>query len=372
MGRGSDRPEKLPRMYRARDSKYWRVDLRPWNLGRMVMRDPRHPAWPQQGETTEFREIAAAWLSSYYDLCRQKAVRRAFGLPKHDRLGKAVDAYLTHREVAVERATWQNSKSATALLIEEFGREREIGTIREPEIQGLANKLLRRGYAASTLGTYRNQWASFFLWLGPYNPTAEIELPNPGSDDVDTLSDDELGMAREASDWLDQRSKSFPYRRALELGLGTGLRQGELFALPWSAFNEEERTIRVQVQVPKDRTIPKPLKGKKARTVLVLPSWWAHHAPDEGLVLPGPNGIYTTRPQRNAINRIFDTARINRQGWGWHVLRHTYARLFLESGGSMLQLQKSLGHASVQTTEQRYGHMEPDMAASLARRAIYG
>ena len=57
---------------------------------------------------------------------------------------------------------------------------------------------------------------------------------------------------------------------------------------------------------------------------------------------------------------------------GWHTLRHTYARLFLELGGSLEQLQKSLGHQSIRTTEMDYEHFTHDAAADAARRRIYG
>jgi hypothetical protein len=36
------------------------------------------------------------------------------------------------------------------------------------------------------------------------------------------------------------------------------------------------------------------------------------------------------------------------------------------------ELQKSLGHASIQTTEDYYGHFSDDAAATLARLRIYG
>ena len=51
--------------------------------------------------------------------------------------------------------------------------------------------------------------------------------------------------------------------------------------------------------------------------------------------------------------------------------RQTYARRFIELGGRFEELQKSLGHKSITTTEQTYGHFHEDIAASLARGRIY-
>ena len=43
----------------------------------------------------------------------------------------------------------------------------------------------------------------------------------------------------------------------------------------------------------------------------------------------------------------------------FHDLRHTFASNFLMSGGNIYDLQKILGHSSVQITE-RYTHFLPD------------
>jgi integrase len=40
----------------------------------------------------------------------------------------------------------------------------------------------------------------------------------------------------------------------------------------------------------------------------------------------------------------------------WHDLRHTYATLLLVRGTHPTYVQKSLGHASVQLTLDRYSH----------------
>jgi integrase len=72
------------------------------------------------------------------------------------------------------------------------------------------------------------------------------------------------------------------------------------------------------------------------------------------------------------IQRILDTAGLNEMGVGWHSLRHTYAKRFIDMGGRIQELQKSLGHSSIQTTEQVYGHFEDEDAARMARQRIYG
>jgi integrase/recombinase XerD len=43
-----------------------------------------------------------------------------------------------------------------------------------------------------------------------------------------------------------------------------------------------------------------------------------------------------------------------------HDLRHTFAGLFLASGGDIFKLSKILGHSSVAITQQVYAHLHPD------------
>ena len=43
----------------------------------------------------------------------------------------------------------------------------------------------------------------------------------------------------------------------------------------------------------------------------------------------------------------------------FHDLRHTFASNFLMGGGNIYDLQKILGHSTIQVTE-RYGHLIPD------------
>jgi site-specific recombinase XerD len=72
------------------------------------------------------------------------------------------------------------------------------------------------------------------------------------------------------------------------------------------------------------------------------------------------------------MRELLDAAKLNRKGVGYHTGRHTYARMCLEAGMSLEQLRMFLGHSSVRTTEDSYGHMREAPTLTLARRALNG
>ncbi|WP_414430172.1 tyrosine-type recombinase/integrase [Alcanivorax sp. IL3] len=47
-----------------------------------------------------------------------------------------------------------------------------------------------------------------------------------------------------------------------------------------------------------------------------------------------------------------------------HILRHTFASHFIMNGGSILELQKILGHTDLKIT-MRYAHLSPDHLARV-------
>jgi hypothetical protein len=51
-----------------------------------------------------------------------------------------------------------------------------------------------------------------------------------------------------------------------------------------------------------------------------------------------------------------------------HSLRHTYASMLIAQGENVKYISSQLGHASVQITIDRYGHLFPDEKRTAAAR----
>jgi len=73
---------------------------------------------------------------------------------------------------------------------------------------------------------------------------------------------------------------------------------------------------------------------------------------------------------QNLVTRVFypalEAAGVKRVRF--HDLRHTYAALMISMGANIKLIQRQMGHASIQTTLDRYGHLLPDVTDGVGER----
>lgn len=149
----------------------------------------------------------------------------------------------------------------------------------------------------------------------------------------------------------------------------TGLREGEIAALTWEDINFETRLITVQ------RSFDGPTKAGDVRYVPILDvllpilrRWRLRSAGK--LLFPNVNGgmqCESARLFQEVLHRVLDAAgfpklpKANgrfRYYVTFHDLRHTFASLWVMSGGDIFKLQRMLGHKSIAMT-MRYAHLSP-------------
>jgi integrase len=164
----------------------------------------------------------------------------------------------------------------------------------------------------------------------------------------------------------------------------TGMRMGELLAMKWGNLDWHRRQYFVKERLYKRRFV-EPKSATSKRTVnlppIVLEALRAHRArqaerklqvggayQDDDLIFCAALG--TPMDRGNVLKRDFwpllKQAGLRRVRF--HDLRHTFATLLIDQGESPKYIQAQLGHASIQVTMDRYGHLLPDVHQQAAQR----
>ena len=120
-----------------------------------------------------------------------------------------------------------------------------------------------------------------------------------------------------------------------------------------------------------------PLKTKESRRVVTIPAFLAdelatqlaERADPLDLVFPAPSGGHL---RRTSFGHRFWAPAVRRAGISptptFHDLRHTSAALAIVEGAHPKAIQARLGHASITTTLNTYGHLFPSLDVELAER----
>ena len=69
------------------------------------------------------------------------------------------------------------------------------------------------------------------------------------------------------------------------------------------------------------------------------------------------NPVYHENMVKREFNPSLEAAGLRRVRF--HDLRHTFASILINQGENLKFIQSQLGHASIQTTIDRYGHLMP-------------
>jgi integrase len=164
--------------------------------------------------------------------------------------------------------------------------------------------------------------------------------------------------------------------------LGTGLRYGEVGALQWNDVRLEDAPAAIHVtrawETPagegRGRILGTP-KTKRSRRVVTLDSAGlvdvlrAHRDTTKGgpgdWVFAGPKGgpvgnNFRERTWRRAVEAALPDLHPRPTP---HDCRHTHASWLIAAGVPLVVVQRRLGHESIQTTADRYGHLAPDTLA---------
>ena len=200
-----------------------------------------------------------------------------------------------------------------------------------------------------------------------FNPMDNISIVKPKSDKINThveaLTIDEQKKFIEVLN-----STNHEYNNILLLQIQTGMRIGEVLALTKDCINIENKEITVYRTLTRDAN-DKVIMGKTAKTkagIRTIPITQQTielckkilnskiKNMENLLFYDYKKNTYISPLEINCYLKRLNTKYNIAQHIHTHMLRHTFATRFIESGGSAKVLQKILGHRNIETTLNTY------------------
>lgn len=269
-------------------------------------------------------------------------------------------------------------------ILPAFG-DTPIGSITTSQVQAFVKRMhtVPRDGAGEPLaaGSVRNVYAVLAKVFAmavrdkaiPASPCVDVALPREDDEEVVIPTVGQVVALREA---MPPR-----YRAAVTMLAGSGLRIGELLALPREgAVDYLRREVRVTRQRLQSGELAPPKTRKSLRTVplgqVVLDDQAAHLATFDAA---GEWSWLYTREDGKPLDyrtwkRLWTAARTT-TGFdiSTHDLRHFFASLLIAGGASVKAVQTILGHSTPAITLGIYAHLWPgdeDRARSVADAAL--
>lgn len=200
----------------------------------------------------------------------------------------------------------------------------------------------------------------FFMRCG-YLEQFDIKIPNADKEPIETYTDEEL---RKLLVKPDLRKCSFAHYRSwviICLILSTGIRQNSIVNLKCKDIDFDNRML--YVHVTKNR---KPLIVPLNEDMIkILSEYLVYRKAQEDDWLFC--NIYGKKLVRSTIyHGLWDYCHFRGvERTGVHRFRHTFAKKWVVMGGSVVTLQRVLGHSSLATTENYINMLVSDMKKDL-------
>lgn len=286
-----------------------------------------------------------------------------------------VDVYFNDMDSRLKERSIKNKKYMIEAKVTPFFGSKAMNTIKPADIIKWQNEMLERGYSATYLRMLQNQVSAIFnhaerlygLFDNPCKKVSKIGRSN----------------ARELNFWtIDEYrlfEKSLPdeevlYKTLFALLFWTGCRIGEALALTKQDLDFDNLTISISktyYRHDKRDVITSPKTEASIRTI----SMPVHLSE----ILQTYLGMYyggldadirmfqiTDRAVQKKLVKYAEIAGIKRIRV--HDLRHSHIALLIEKGISPLAIAQRVGHDSINTTMNIYGHLYPNKQKEVAEK----
>ena len=266
--------------------------------------------------------------------------------------------------LAVERGAARNTLAAyrADLLDVAASLPGPLATADEAGLRHYLVGLSKAGFSPRTAARRLSAMRHFFRHLlrdgvRADDPTERLDAPRAARGLPKYLTEAEIVALLAAVSGLPPQRAAL-MRAALEMLYATGLRVGELLALPATALRSDAALLMVRGKGGKQRMVP--LSDAARAAAALLP------ARDSPWLFPGrePGRALTRQGFALLLKRVALLAGLDPARVSPHVLRHSFASHMLARGADLRSLQLLLGHVDISTT-QIYTHVEEGRLAAV-------
>lgn len=340
-----------------------------------VMAEKENVVEPNQAETLILRNWMAEWLISY----KKEIVK----ITTYQGYWRVFRDHIEHSEISDVPL----SELSTNMLQKYYNRLRAEG--RSDQKGGLSPRMVRYVYVLVN-GALEQAVKNDHLFK---NVNKYVVLPSKEQKEITPMSEQEVKLFLEACE--NERLRALYY-----LELFSGLRKGEISGLKWSDIDWIKRQLTVfRTLEPVVNNAQETDQPRKAELVLVTPKTkkskriiplndivmieleehkkrqerekelYADIYIDQDLIFCREDGYFLhPRYLTDNFHRILKAAALPK--YRFHDLRHTVASLLINSNENPKIIQELLGHSSISTTMDIYGHLEEKSKRGSVERLV--
>lgn len=300
--------------------------------------------------------------------------------------GEFTDRYINdYAKVALKRSTWKSYEQMLRTHILPVLRDQPIDQITRSTLKRFLLAKRNEGLARGTLqniqvllsGIFSHAYEDEVIKTHPALKLGKFLGKHDRREHVNPLTADQVRQ------FLAICRAQFREHHAFMLtAFRTGMRLGELIGLGWDDIDFDAMRIEVKrgcshghFSTPKShKSRVVDMSDQLAQTLIehrhallakfgalptVEPQISGSKTEHVRLVFPGPTGgtLDPDNFRKRVFTKILEAADLPHMRI--HDIRHTYASMLLQNGESLHYVKEQLGHASIQTTVDVYGHIVP-------------
>jgi integrase len=299
-------------------------------------------------------------------------------------VGELLDGHLAVKATEWSPTFLADMRSIHARIPDEF-LERRVAKVTPAIVTALYRQLAAAGWTPHRVRRVHEllspAWrdAILFGWATA-NPCRDVRRPRIDQPDVSPPDDAQVRALLAAM--------SGTLEVAVRLAVATGCRRGEVVAFRWDTVDLDDGELLVHrslAYTPTSGVVEGPTKtGRRAHRVLALDDTTveilrrqravhveqalANGLPAPEWVVSSDAGVTPWRPDRLTREYGKVRTRLGLAGIRFHDLRHYVATTMLQDGVPLIDVAFQLGHTSIATTTDRYGHFMPGRGRDAAER----